>query len=100
MGIDLNEIASNSVVGVVLAACSWVGARIGKLVTKINKAEKDLDALWPRFRKMEAILRGELDGDVGGHSSEACDEVRDRAGGQQDCCDRGLGAGTADKAEG
>ena len=56
LGIDLNEIASNSVVGVALAVCSWVGARIGGLISKVNRAEKDLNALWPRFRALEEKL--------------------------------------------
>jgi len=80
-GIDPTEVASNSVVGLAIAACSWVGSRIGGLIQKVHKAEKDLNALWPRFRELEERLRGHHAGES---VREAGDEALDRGVYSQD----------------
>jgi hypothetical protein len=55
--MDLNEIASNSIVGIALAIFAKLGNSVGKFIDKTNKNEKDLQALWPRFREVEAQLK-------------------------------------------
>jgi len=60
-GIDINEIAANSIVGIVIAVFSWIGARVGVYAAKINRASKDLDAIWPRLRAIETILEAHHD---------------------------------------
>jgi hypothetical protein len=74
--INLNEIASNSVVGLVAGAFTWVGTRVGRFITRVNKTEKDLNALWPRFRELESIVKG--DGNACRDGAQATDEMSDR----------------------
>lgn len=98
LGIDLNEIASNSVVGFALAVCSWIGARIGGVISKINRAEKDLNALWPRFRELEAIIKGGKDGAASGHRDQAGNALPDPGSGRQSGDQRSVGDREKDEA--
>lgn len=56
MAFDVNEVLANSIIGLVGLATSWVGARISRFIAKVNKAEKDLNAVFPKIRKIEAAL--------------------------------------------
>lgn len=56
MALDVNEVLANSIIGLIGLALSWVGARVNRFLAKLNKAEKDLNAVFPKLRRIEAHL--------------------------------------------
>lgn len=56
VSLDVNEVLANSVIGLVGLVTSWIGARISRFISKVNKAEKDLNAVFPKIRKIEKAL--------------------------------------------
>ncbi len=53
MALDPNEIISNTVVGVVSAAGTWIIARVQWFIRKVLEAQKDLDAAFEKIRELE-----------------------------------------------
>jgi hypothetical protein len=54
--MNTNEVIANTLVGILAAFASWVGGKWTKFVGKVNKAEKDLDAVFPKIRDIEKEL--------------------------------------------
>lgn len=67
MALDVNEVLANSIIGLIGLAASWIGARVNRFISKVNKAEKDLNAVFPKIRKIEKALglEGGCDGGFG-----------------------------------
>lgn len=57
MGIDANEILSNALVGLVAGLVGWLGGKVSRFVAKVDRAEKDLDAVFPKIRAIECELK-------------------------------------------
>ncbi len=67
MALDSNEVLANVIVGLVVAIATWIGTKINKFISKIEKAEKDLSAVFPKLRKLEAAIGFNGDQNVGEH---------------------------------
>ncbi len=62
MSLDSNEVLANVIVGLIVAIATWIGAKINKYKSKVDKAEKDLKAAFTKIRELEAkLLKGDKD---------------------------------------
>ena len=57
--MEFSDIFGKGAEAVIVSIATGIGAWAHKLITKVYKSEKDLNALWPRFRELEAKLKGE-----------------------------------------
>ncbi len=57
MALDVNEVISNSIIGVIGIVAAKVGAWISKLKTKVDKADKDLNIAFAKIRYLEEKIK-------------------------------------------
>ncbi len=100
MSLDINEVISNSIIGLVGLVTSYIGGRISRFISKVNKAEKDLNAVFPKIRKLEAALglKGGCDGDASRDRIEDRIETANGILHQQGSRTQCVGSSSEDKA--
>jgi hypothetical protein len=93
--LDLNEVIAKTLIGLVVAIGSGIGAWFMRKVSQLDKNTKDMNAVFPKIRRIEATLgiKGECDGQVSrvGHTNGI--EAPNGSLHQQSGCTERLGGG-------